>query len=208
MSWKSSADCRILQYTAKWVVREGCTKHTCDVKGMLLALFQALDRDINAGAASCKMNKSLPGRQPKKRFSRAIEPQHTMGQDMQTAKCFCEQQIFVWPDYRGQGEEEQRSQGKDLECLAGTRSRRVCHAGILELYPVGSEERHVQIRILQRILRRHHGNELEGPKSAMAGVVCQQLQSSSKENIEAWTNALIFRMVSTGWIVKLGKQYW
>lgn len=91
MSWKSSADCRILQCTAKWVVREGFTKHSCDVKGMLLALFEGLDRDINVGAASCKISKSLPGRQPKKRFFWAIEPWHTMGQDMQTAKCFCEQ---------------------------------------------------------------------------------------------------------------------
>lgn len=37
---------------------------------------------------------------------------------------------------------------KDLEILAGTSSRTVCHVAMLELYPVGKEERHIQICIL------------------------------------------------------------
>lgn len=69
-------------------------------------------------------------------------------------------------------------QGKDLECLAGTRSRRGCHAGVLELYVRGNEERHVQICILQGSLRQHHENELEGPKPAVGDMVCRRLYSN------------------------------
>ena len=47
---------------------------------------------------------------------------------------------------------------------------------MLELYPVGKEERHVQICILPRALRQHHENELAGPKPSLEDIVCRQLQ--------------------------------
>ena len=68
------------------------------------------------------------------------------------------------------------SQGEDLEILAGTRSRMVCHVAMLELYPVGKEERHIQICILPGTIRQHHENELEGPKLGLEDIVCRQLQ--------------------------------
>lgn len=47
---------------------------------------------------------------------------------------------------------------------------------MLELYPVGKEERHVQICVLPGALRPHHENELAGPKPALEDIVCRQLQ--------------------------------
>lgn len=51
--------------------------------------------------------------------------------------------------------------------MVGTGSRRAYQSGMLELCFVGNEERHVEVYILQGILRQHNGNELEGPKPAV-----------------------------------------
>lgn len=55
----------------------------------------------------------------------------------------------------------------------------VCHVAMLELYPVGKEERHSQICIFTRNhqrMRMNHENELEGPKLGLEDIVCRQLQ--------------------------------
>lgn len=46
---------------------------------------------------------------------------------------------------------------------------------MLELCFVGNEEKHVEVCILQGILRQHKENELEGPKPAVGDMVFRQL---------------------------------
>lgn len=81
---------------------------------------------------------------------------------METERCICEVH-FTWQDYKvGGGGVE--SQGKDMESLATTRSRRVCHAATFELCPVGKTGGHIPISILQRSLKQYHKNDTEEDK--------------------------------------------
>lgn len=92
---------------------------------------------------------------------------------METERCICEVH-FTWQDYKvGGGGVE--SQGKDMESLATTRSRRVCHAATFELCPVGKTGGHIPISILQdlsssitRMIQRKTSLDL-------GDMVCRQL---------------------------------
>lgn len=101
MFWKLSADSNTLQCVVKWAVREGPTEPSRGTKGMQLALLEGL-------AEVQKLELRLAGwagvflvDSPRMGFPGHREsPDVQRPEDMKTARCFCGQWIFVWPEYR------------------------------------------------------------------------------------------------------------
>lgn len=96
--WKLSTDSKAWKCVVEWAVREGPTEPSCDTKGMQLALLEGLaevwmlELRLAGWAGVCLVDSPRTG------FRESPDMQSPKG--MKTARCFCEQYIFVWPDCR------------------------------------------------------------------------------------------------------------
>lgn len=187
-------------------VREGCTKPRCDLTGVQSPLLEGLDTGLNLElrlarrVGVCLVDSTS-------KSIRETEPGHAKAQGHESSKvCLWAINLHMagWQGI-GRGGAGITKEGSGMVGRARVwEGMPGWYVGTLSCRQWGETCSNL---CFTQNLRQRHESESEGPGPGREAWFADSYNHLQKKKIEAWTDAVIFRMASTGWTVMLGKQY-